>query len=147
MATTVRYYATAANSIHYTNDTDWNRIISGTYDADVDPGAGTTTVDSSGDLTMALKTGYFEQTFRHAFRWTEYSRIGMLFNTNSLPDTLSITSAKISVKVKTWNQSTTHGWNPLPEFALYDLENANNSALAVADYLNMATTQISDVKT
>ena len=146
MATTVRYYALAANSIHYTNNTDWNNIIAGTYDSDVDPGAGTTAVDTSGVLKMSLGTGPFEQTFQHGFRWTEYSRIGMLFNTNSLPDTLSITSVKLSIKVKSWSQSTGAGWDPNPEFALYGFENANNSALAVSDYIHLETTQLSDGK-
>ena len=121
MATTVRFYPSHSNSIHYKNIVSWTDLVDDTYVGSPTGTAGSKNLNV-GDLNLRFESGlYFSaNNVTGGKKWEELSRLAFLFNTTSLPDTLSITGATLSLKLRYNRRSVDVGWHPNYKIAPYD---------------------------
>ncbi len=146
MATTVRFYPSHSNSIHYNNMASWGDFVDNTNSTAVDGSAGTKTLNSAG-LTLRYESGqYFNENSPQGGRkWQELSRLALLFNTASLPDTLSVTGVTLSLKIQTINVSGgSGGWAKDYKIAPYAYNPDSTSSISTAEYDNFGNIAYSD---
>ena len=138
MATTVRFYPSHSNSIHYKNMASWGDFVNNTNSTAVGGSAGTKTLNSAG-LALRYESGqYFdENTPQGGTKWQELSRLAFLFNTTSLPDTLSVTGVTLSLKVRTIDVSGGfEGWAKDYKIAPYAYNPESTSSITTVEYDN-----------
>ena len=143
MATTVRFYPSHSNSIHYNNMAGWGDFVNNTNSTAVGGSAGTKNLNT-GNLTLRYESGQFfsENSAQGGQKWQELSRLAFLFNTTSLPDTLSVTGITLSLKVESINNSGSEGWYKDFSIAPYAYNPDSTSSISTAEYDNFGNLRI-----
>ena len=139
MATTVRFYPSHSNSIHYKNIVSWTDLVDDTYVGSPTGTAGSKNLNV-GDLNLRFESGlYFSaNNVTGGKKWEELSRLAFLFNTTSLPDTLSVTGVTLSLRIRSLTNSSESGWNPNYKIAPYNYNPDATGDIATTEYDNFA---------
>ena len=123
----------------------WGDFVNNTNSTAVDGSAGTKVLNS-GNLTLRYESGQFfdENSSQGGQKWQELSRLAVLFNTTSLPDTLSVTGVTLSLKVESINSSGANGWDKNYKIAPYAYNPDSTSSITTAEYDNFGNISYAD---
>ena len=140
MATTVRFYPSHSNSIHYKNIVGWGDLVDNTYSTSPFGTAGTKSLNPTSNLNLRFESGllFSENSLLGGKKWEELSRLAFLFNTSSLPDTLSVTGVTLSLKIQRKNTSVGANWHPNYKVAPYNYNPDATNTIGTAEYDNFS---------